>query len=440
MTYMPIFAMISQFILGLSFIVGIHELGHLLFAKLFGMRVDSYMIGYPPKLFRFKWGETEYSLGAIPLGGAVKIAGMIDESLDTAHVNQAPQPWEFRSKPAWQRLITILGGIIFNVISGVIIYIMLTFFLGSTYLSKDEVNQYGIVPSDLGVSLGFQEGDKILAINGKDFTKFSDITEPSNLLRAGAYYTIERDGQTRRIDIPADILEKLAGAGEQKALVAPRIPFVIGGVQSGKGAEQAGLQPGDQIVEVAGVKTPYFHQLQAQLAAHAGEQVAITYLRQGNLQEVTAQVDQAGKLGFCPKLLLNYQREDYTWGQALVIGPERAFEVIKINVLGLWKIITGKVPASKSLSGPIGIAQIFGKEFDWVHFWSITGFLSMVLAFTNLLPIPALDGGHAVLIICEVIIGRRLSDKFLERVQKVGLIILLLLIAYAIFNDLYKLF
>lgn len=437
---MQIFAMISQFILGLSFIVGIHELGHLLFAKLFGMRVDSYMIGFPPKLFWFKWGETEYGLGAIPLGGSVKIAGMIDESLDTAHISEEPKPWEFRSKPAWQRLIVTLGGVICNIISGMIIYISLTFLLGDTYLPKDEVNKYGIVPNVLGASLGFQEGDKVLNINGKDFTKFSDITEPRILLQAGAYYMIERNGQVMRIDIPADILEKLAEFQDQKAFIAPRMPFVIGGIQQGSGAQQAGLQPGDQIIEIAGQKTPYFHQLQAILAEHAAEQVDIAYMRKGLLQHTTGQVDQAGKLGFCPKMLLYYEKQAYTLGQSLLLGPQRAFEVIKINVLGLLKVVTGKVSASKSLSGPIGIAQIFGRQFDWVHFWSVTGFLTMVLAFTNLLPIPALDGGHAVLIFFEMITGRRLSDKFLERMQKIGLAILLMLIGYAIFNDLYKLF
>jgi len=315
---MQIFAMISQFILGLSFIVGIHELGHLLFAKLFGMRVDSYMIGFPPKLFRFKWGDTEYGLGAIPLGGSVKIAGMIDESLDTAHISEEPKPWEFRSKPAWQRLIVILGGIICNVISGVIIYISLTFLLGDTYLPKDEVNKYGIVPNALGVSLGFQEGDKVLNINGKDFTKFSDIIEPRTLLQVGAYYMIERNGQVMRIDIPADLLEKLAEFRDQKAFIAPRLPFVIGAIQQDSGAQQAGLQPGDQIIEIAGQKTPYFHQLQAILAEHVAEQVDIAYMRKGILQHTKAQINQAGKLGFCPSILLRYEKQAYTLGQSLI--------------------------------------------------------------------------------------------------------------------------
>jgi regulator of sigma E protease len=439
MTYMQIFAMVSQFILGLSFIVGIHELGHLLFAKIFGMQVDSYTIGFPPKIFKFKWGETEYGLGVIPLGGSVKIAGMVDESLDTGHIGEPPQAWEFRAKPAWQRLVVILGGIICNIISGILIYVSLAFWVGESYLPKDEVNRYGIVPNALGISLGFQEGDKVLDINGKEFSRFADILEPRTLLQADAYYTIERDGQVMRIHVPADFVERLAEDQHQREFISPRLPFVVSEVQKGSGAQVAGLQPGDQIIEVAGQEILYFHQLQAILLRHVGEQVEVKYLRKGSLQSALAQLDQHGKLGFSPQILLHYKKQTYNLNQALAIGPQRAFEVIKVNVLGLMKIITGKISASKSLSGPIGIAQIFGRYFDWVHFWSVTGLLSMVLAFTNLLPIPALDGGHAVLIICEIIIGRPLSDRILERVQKVGLAILMLLIGYAIFNDLYKL-
>jgi len=421
---MQTFAMISQFVLGLSIIVGIHELGHLLLAKLFGMRVESYT----------------YGIGAIPLGGSVKIAGMIDESLDTESLKEQPQAWEFRAKPAWQRLIVILGGIILNVLSGIIIYITLTFLLGDTYLPKEEVNKQGIVPNELGLSLGFQEGDKIINISGKEFSKFADILAPHNLLQANAYYTVERDGQVLYIPIPTDILERLAEAKEQKAFLAPCMPFEIGGIQAGGGAQQAGLQPGDKILELAGQETPYFHQLQKVLSQYSGQEVLLVYQREQVVKHTTVKINQAGKLGFCPHILLHYHKQAYNLGQAMDLGTQRAFEVIKINVLGLLKVITGKIPASKSLSGPIGIAQIFGKQFDWIHFWNITGFLSMVLAFTNLLPIPALDGGHAVFIIYEIVTGRQLSAKFLETVQKIGLAILLFLISYAIFNDLRKLF
>lgn len=437
---MQTLVMIVQFILGLSVIVGIHELGHLLFAKLFGMRVESYTIGFPPRIFRFKWGETEYGIGALPLGGSVKIAGMIDESLDTEHTNQPPQPWEFRSKPAWQRLIVMLGGIILNAFTGILIYICITLMLGETYLSKDEVNKYGIYPTSTGIQLGFEEGDKIISINGKDFSNFADIFSPRTLLKTDSYYIVERNGEHIQINLPANLLERLAEDKEQIEFVLPRTPFEIKGIQPNGGAEKAGLLPGDKIVEINGHSTIYFNQIQTVLQKYAGQQVQVAYRREGNLYATTAQVNIAGKLGFCSKSLLEYQKKQYTLGQAMVIGTKKAVEVVRTNLVGLIKIITGKVSASKALSGPIGIAQIFGKQFDWIHFWSIVGFLSMVLSLTNLLPIPALDGGHAVLLGYELITGRKVSDKVLENIQKVGLVIVLFLIAYGFFNDLRKLF
>ena len=436
---METFAMVIQFLLGLSLIVGLHELGHMLFAKLFGMRVETYSIGFPPKIFRFKWKETEYSIGTIPLGGAVKIAGMVDESLDTNNLSHTPQPWEFRAKPAWQRLIVMIGGILFNMVSGVIIYVALNFFLGDTYLPKEEANKHGIVPNAIGRSLGFQEGDRIINIRGNDFKRFDEVMEPHTLLAADSYYTVLRDGHEVRIPIPADFIEKLSSRKGQENFVAPRMPFLVGKVQKQSGATQAGLQKGDQIVEAAGKIITYFHQLQSILKEYAGKKITIKYVRKDITNYTIAQVNSKGKLGFYPVLQLTYAQNKYSLGQAIGLGSLKALNVVKTNVMGLAKIFTGKVSVSKSLSGPIGIAQIFGKRFDWIQFWSITGFLSMILAFTNLLPIPGLDGGHALFILYEMLSGRRLSMKFLEITQKIGMSILLLLIVYAIVNDLYKL-
>jgi len=432
--------MIVQFLLGLSIIVGLHELGHLLFAKLFGMRVESYSIGFPPKIFHFQWGETEYSLGAIPLGGAVKIAGMIDESLDISSLSSAPQSWEFRAKPAWQRLVVMLGGIFFNIVSGIVIYAAIVFSLGDSYLTKKEVNKHGIVPNTIGSSLGFQEGDQIINISGRDFEKFTDVLSPHTLLAIGSYYTVLRVGQMVRIGIPADFIERLAESKGQGDFVAPRVPFTVGQVQQQSGASQAGLQPGDQLVEVAGKVTIYFHQLKKALEENAGKQVSIRYIRAGVPQVTMAEVSAAGKLGFQPKILLTYEKKSYSLGQSVAVGTVKAFEVIRINVVALGKMLTGQLSPSKALNGPIGIAQVFGKSFDWIQFWSITGFLSLALAFTNLLPIPALDGGHTLWIVYEIITGRRLSNKFLETAQKIGMSILLCLIGCAVVNDLYKLF
>ena len=431
--------MILQFLFAFSMIVGLHELGHMLFAKLFGMRVESYAICFPPKLFRFQWGETEYSLGAIPLGGAVKISGMIDESLDTTGSSSAPQPWEFRAKPAWQRLIVMLGGILFNVISGIVIYMAITLALGDNYLPKAALNEHGIVPNELGRSLGFQEGDQVVDINGQDFEKFADIFKSSTLLASQGYYTVLRGDQTVRIDIPADLIERLADAKDQGNFVAPRTPFIVGQVQVDSGAAQAGLQPGDQLVEVAGQSTFYFHQIQAVLAAQAGQQVLIHYVRDGVTKTTPALVSATGKLGFQPHGQLHYVTRSYGLLQALGIGIQRTVDIMSTNFVALVKILTGQLSASKSLSGPIGMVQVFGQNFVWIQFWSIFAFLSLALAFTNLLPIPALDGGHVMWILYEMITGRRLSDKFLMNAQKIGMGILLFLIGYAVVNDLYKL-
>lgn len=433
--------MIIKFLLGLSIIVGIHELGHLLFAKLFGMRVESYIIGFPPKLLRFQWKETEYAIGAVPLGGAVKISGMIDESMDTNSLSQAPQPWEFRSKPAWQRLIVVLGGIFFNIISAILIYTIITFVFGSTYLSREEVNKHGIVPNALGISLGFQEEDRIININGKSFENFNDALKPATLLANNGYYMVERRARKApvRIDIPANLIEQLADSHEQTPLIAPCLPFAVKQVAPNSAAAQAGLQAGDQLVAVAGMPTPYFHQLQAALAAHAGQKVTICYKRAGQENTTHATISSTGKLGFQPEILLTYSQRNYSLSQSIFVASRKSYEIMKTNLQGLGRILTGKISASKSLSGPVGIVQVFGKTFNGVQFWSVIAFISLTIALTNLLPIPALDGGHAVWLLYEIITGHKLSDNFLETVQRVGMILLLLLIGYTTFNDLYKL-
>ncbi len=329
--------MIAQFLLSLSIIVGLHELGHLLFAKLFGMRVESYAIGFSPKLLRYKWGETEYSIGAIPLGGAVKISGMVDESLDTPSECSVPQPWEFRAKPAWQRLLVMLGGILFNVITGMVIYAVIAFSLGDTYLPKEEVNKHGIVPNEIGISLGFKEGDKIIDISGKDFANFSEVMKPHTLLATNGYYTVLRQEETVRLDIPANFIERLSEIKKQGAFVAPRLPYEVAQVQEKGGAAEAGLQPGDKIIEVAGKAAIYFHQLRKVLEENAGKQVPIQYVRAGEMQVTTGQVSEEGRLGFHPKVLLAYEKRNYNLGQAMSIGAFNAFDVTRSNVLAFGK-------------------------------------------------------------------------------------------------------
>jgi len=425
-----------QFIAGLSIMVGIHELGHLLFAKLFKMRVHSYMIGFPPKICKFKWGETEYALGAVPLGGAVQIAGMVDASVDS--LPSAPQPWEFRAKTPWQRLVVILGGIFFNLVSGSLIYIVLSYIIGYTYLPKNEVNKYGVRPDEIGLEIGFQEGDKLIKINGKDFEDFSDFMSASLLLGNDSYYTVDRNGVELILPIPDKIVEKIA---EKKAFIPflyPIFSYSIGSVTSSDGA---GLMVGDQILTIAAQPAVYVHQLQNIIKSHIGQKVPICYLRNGLEMQTCVSIDaENGLKGIQIKIEKpSTKKIDYSWSQSISAGLKEVMTCMHHYYLGIWSLITGKLSVKKSLGGPISIATIFGNDFALLHFWKVVGYLSITIALTNLLPIPVLDGGHALVICCEWIFGRKPSDKFLKISYQIGMAFVLLLMVYAFGNDIRKL-
>lgn len=432
--------MATQLILGLSILVGLHEFGHLLAAKAFGMRVEKYSIGFPPKIWGKKIGETEYSFGMIPLGGFVKISGMIDESLDTKSLNEEPEPYEFRAKPAWQRLIVMMGGIIVNVITGIIIFIILTYSQGDTYISKEEVNKHGIVAYDLGKEIGFETGDRIEAINGQDYTRFRDVISGDVLLGTDAFYTVERNGEKIKIDLPNDFIDRIADQDKRIAFINVRQPFVIGEVAEGTPAADAGLQIGDRFVSINDKPIQYYDEFKDAVTANAGKTVNVVVERDGTQKNIDIWVTEEGTMGFYAKDLLERSKVDYSFIQSLSKGTVEAFGVVWLNIKGFSKMFSGDVSPTKGLSGPIGIAKFFGGTWDWVHFWEITGLISMILAFMNFLPIPALDGGHVVFLSWEIISGRKPSDKFLENAQKVGMVLLLGLMTFAIFNDIIKLF
>jgi regulator of sigma E protease len=282
--------MAGQLILGLSILVGVHEFGHLLAAKAFGMRVEKYSIGFPPKIWGFQYGETEYSLGAIPLGGYVKITGMIDESLDTESLSAEPEAWEFRSKPAWQRLIVMMGGIFVNVITGIIIFVFMTYSNGESFLAKEELNKHGIIAYDLGQELGLKTGDKILQINGADYKKFGDLMGPDVFLSDNAYYTVERDGVKTSVDIPADFLDSFVDNKDN--FISFRNPFKVGQVAMGTGADKGGLLRGDMFISINDSSVVYFDELQAQLKANAGKGIiAKVKGESGTERKLSLQVD-----------------------------------------------------------------------------------------------------------------------------------------------------
>ncbi len=433
--------MVGQLLLALSILVGLHELGHLVAARMFGMRVEQYFIGFPPKLFSFRKGETEYGLGAIPLGGFVKISGMIDESLDTEAMAHEPKPYEFRAKPAWQRLVVMLGGIIVNIITGIVIFVSLIYSLGSTYIASRDA-KFGIVALEYGKQIGLKTGDHIVEINGKPFDNIADVTSPDVLLGNNSYYTVERptaNGSLERlqIDVPNNMAEKFSSKESAGQFIQPIFPFNIGEVQPASPAAKAGLKAGDRITSVNGQPTAFFHEVQEAVRANKGKPITVGIQRGSQALTIKPTVSTEGTIGFFPNSLLKETHIDYTFGQAVGKGTERAFGVIYDNIRGFGKIFKGEVSASKAISGPVGIAKMFGGVWDWTRFWSLAGLLSMALAFMNALPIPALDGGHATMLLYEIVSGRKPSDKFVEGAQRVGMVLLLGLMAFAFLNDIF---
>ncbi len=438
---MDTIVMVGQLLLGLSILVGIHEWGHMAAAKMFGMRVEKFYIGFPPKIYSWTRGETEYGLGSIPLGGFVKISGMIDESLDTKNLSAEPEPWEFRAKPAWQRLIVMLGGIIMNVITGVVVFIIITLINGESYLPKEALNQHGIVAHELGQEMGFQTGDRILKINGQDYENFEDLMAPSVLVGTDVYYTVQRGTDQVRVEMPNDFIEKLNTNKGRVPVISPRKPFMVSEVADGT-AKEAGLQAGDKFVSINGLPVDYYDQFSSIAEANKGKTLAAVVENNGEKRELQLAVSDEGQVGFVANWAdYNelYVTKKLGFGPSVVKGTGTAFSVVWLNIKGLGKMFSGDVSVTKSLSGPIRIATMFGSEWQWGRFWYLVGLLSMVLAFMNLLPIPALDGGHVVFLSWEIITGRKPGDKFMENAQKVGMVILLGLMAFVIFNDTFQL-
>tara|TARA_Y100000996_G_scaffold57943_1_gene39239 strand:+ start:2309 stop:3622 length:1314 start_codon:yes stop_codon:yes gene_type:complete len=431
--------MAVQMILALSIIVAIHEFGHLITAKIFGMRVEKYFIGFPPKIFSFKYKGTEYGLGSVPLGGFVKISGIIDESFDTKHVNKKPEPWEFRAKPAWQRLIVMLGGIVLNVITGIIIFVSLTYKNGDQFISKDEINKHGIIALELGKEIGLETGDKIININGEDWIKDTDLFNPNVFFEEESFYTIERNGNIIKVTFPDDFLNKFSSEKEINSFIKIRSPFTINEVVEGSEAYNSGIKKGDKIISIGDENIIDMFEFHEKIKDN--NNINLKILRDKKLININVSKNSEGKIGIIMKPdAINYSKINYSFYESIPIGTAQAFSVVVINVKAFGQMFSGNIDPRKSMSGPIGIAQIFGSNFNWDKFWRLTGLISMVLAFMNLLPIPALDGGHALFISIELLTGYKPSEKFLEYSTRFGVIILLTLMGFVIINDIYKLF
>ena len=445
--------MLAQLLLSLSFLVAVHEMGHLLAAKYFGMRVEQFSIGFPPKIWSFKKGETEYALSAIPLGGYVKISGMIDESLDTEAMKLPPQPWEFRAKPAWQRLIVMLGGIVVNVIVGVMIFIGITYVYGDSYILKDVINENGgFYVGPVGERIGLKTGDKIIKINGQNFEYYEDILKPETLLSTNGSYTVEREGKLIDISIPEDFIQRFNKKATARTFLLPRFSTVVEQViKEGDYVASRVLQPGDKIVEVNGTPVQYKDEVDAAVeamkadsASSKSDSIVLKVSRAGGILTFKEYFKDQKIIGFYPasKEFLEKAEKNITYDflESIPKGTEKAFTTLAVQVKALGRVVTGGLSPKESLSGPIGIMQLFGNVWDWSRFWSLTGVLSLVLAFMNLLPIPALDGGHVMFLTYEIVSRRKPSDKFLENAQKVGMLFLLVLMVFIFANDIIKLF
>ncbi|MCY4418414.1 MAG: RIP metalloprotease RseP [Cytophagales bacterium] len=432
--------MILQFVTALLTIVSIHEYGHLVAAKYFGMRVEQYSLGFPPRLFGFRYKGTEYTLGLIPLGGFVKIAGMGDEFQNTDGADQAPpKDWEFRAKPAWQRLIVVLGGIILNVISGVLIFSCLTYLKGEEFLPSREIETHGIVAHELAEKVGLRTGDRILSINGRPYQRFEDLLRPDFFLSDGGYYELSRNGSRLQVRLPENFLGDLSEYAEKgESFISPRMPFRVGEIPPSSPVAGTGLEDGDIFQSIEGKEVQYFDQFQEALKTHSGDSIQANVIRDAQPISIRLPVREDGKLGIHVQSTLQFSHQRYSIPGSLYRGAERAFILVWTHAKGLSKLIRGDISPQKSLTGPIGMAKLFGMHWDWSRFWYLVGLLSMVLAFMNILPIPALDGGHALFCCYEVIVGKAPPARFLKYAQQAGMIFLLTLIAFVIFNDLIK--
>jgi regulator of sigma E protease len=436
---------ISQFLLSLSLLIVLHELGHFIPAKLFKTRVEKFYLFFDVKysLFKKKIGDTVYGIGWLPLGGYVKISGMIDESMDTEQMKHEPQPWEFRSKPSWQRLIIMLGGVTVNFILAAVIYIFMTFSYGVIDIDASSVNGGYEIKSSLLNEIGLQNGDKVISINDYNIVNFSDIRR---YLIEAKTMTIVRDGSPKTIEFPTDFLGQLS-ASKPKGLIELRNPFIFSGFQQGSINSSADLQSGDILVSIKNQPAQFMDEINPILKSLKGQTVSFTFKRNGDLLTQDLVVNSEGYLGillsqsiqdFSNAGFYEIVKKEYDFGDSISVGINR----FGLEMSSYWSqlklIFSPSTGAYKGVGGFKAIFDIFPDTWNWEGFWARTALLSIMLGVLNLLPIPALDGGHVMFLVYEMISGRKPSDKFMEYAQTVGFFLLISLIIFANGNDIYK--
>jgi regulator of sigma E protease len=442
---MDIVIKLSQFLLSLSLLIILHELGHFIPAKLFKTRVEKFYLFFDVKfsLFKKQIGETVYGIGWLPLGGYVKISGMIDESMDKEQMALPPQPWEFRSKPAWQRLIIMLGGVTVNFILAFIIYIGMAFAYGDTYVANADLKDGVLIENPVMIKAGFKTGDKLVSIDGKKVENF-DGDLNMNIIMA-KQILIERDGKQQTINMPTDFVDQLS-KHEKGLLVSIRSPFAIKSIP--EESANTALKPKDLIVSVNGQEVKYYDQVKAILESNKGKTLSAVVLRDLKQTPVTIKVNKEGKLGVVAGGVdleslekLGYYKistKEYSFIESIPVGLQKGKDQLVGYGKQLKMIFNPETKAYKQVGGFAAIFNIFPTSWSWEVFWSITALLSIMLGVMNLLPIPALDGGHVMFLLYEMISGKKPSDKFLENAQMVGFVLLIALLLFANGNDIYK--
>jgi regulator of sigma E protease len=433
----------AQFILSFSIIVVLHELGHFIPARLFGARVEKFYLFFNPgfSLWKKKIGDTEYGLGWIPFGGYVKISGMIDESMDKEQMNKAPESYELRSKPAYQRLIVMLGGVIVNVILAIVIFIGIAWFWGDNFLPAKNLS-YGIHPTEISKKMGLQDGDIIVGLDQKELKDFFEL-ESKIVLEDAKTIQIKRGDSTLSLAIPTTVADELSNANNATAFVLPLFPVIVDSIGKSAVMVEGSFQKNDTLLSINGESVKYQHEFIEVKKKYSDSLVTVIAKRGMDTVTVRTLINNKAQLGLFVKLpmqLFKTVHQEYSFAEAIPTGIQRCFTTLDNYVTGIKQIFTGKVNPNDSLGSLISIGNTFPSQWDWERFWTLTAVFSIVLGFMNVLPIPALDGGHALFILFEMITGRKPSDKFMEYAQIAGMVLMFGLMLYALGLDFWRLF
>ncbi|NLL28249.1 MAG: RIP metalloprotease RseP [Bacteroidales bacterium] len=440
---MEVLIKIAQLLLSLSILVIVHEFGHYITARMFKTRVEKFYLFFDPwfSLFKFKKGDTEYGIGWLPLGGYVKIAGMIDESMDKEQMKQPPQPWEFRSKKAWQRFIIMVAGVVMNVILAMVIYIAMLAAWGERYLPNSEVKD-GIAVDSLAMEAGLRSGDKVLKVDDIVIEDFFDIL-PNLLLENAKTMTVLRNDTIKNLDIPSDFVKKLINS-ERANVIMPRIPMIIDSILPNSLNAASELRKGDEVIEINDKPIKFNDEFKSEASNYKGQEVPIKVIRQGDTLSFPVKINQNGLLETYIladlSRFFNIATKNYSFWEAIPAGINKAGTKISEYWKQLKLMFNKDVRAYENVGGFITMGKIFPGVWDWQSFWNLTAFLSLMLAVLNILPIPALDGGHVLFLLIEMITGRKVSQKVLEIAQYIGLLILFIILIWANLNDVIKLF